>query len=323
MRRLWGWLIGMLMLGTALAQTVTPARYLLEGAGTGAGTRDAWQLELALDAEGGAQALILAPPARLEGGATPTGNLHLRGRGFALQGRPPEPFAEPAGAPFALTTPDGEVVNLRITASYAAQRLVQGPFIAVGSEAPFFLGAPWRELNAQLTGFVHAPAAAAARDAQALAATGDLTYPYTYEGLLTPTLVRPDLLSLLETRSSYAGGAHPNTTYRSLNFWRRGSEVRRLELAALFREGVSYRQVLLAEVTRTLRARGAAWIVDGSVRLRERDLSVFTLSARGLTFAFAPYAVGPYAQGAFFVTVPYARVRGLLEPAFSLAGELP
>lgn len=162
---------------------------------------------------------------------------------------------------------------------------------------------------------MRAPAEAAARDAQALAATGDLTYPYTYEGLLTPTLVRANLLSLLETRSSYAGGAHPNTTYRSLTFRRRGAEVRRLELAELFREGVPYRQRLLAEVTRALRARGAAWIVDGSMQLRERGLSVFTLSARGLTFTFAPYAVGTYAQGAFFVTVPYARVRALLEPA--------
>lgn len=148
MGRLWSWLMGMLMLGTALAQTVTPARYLLEGASTGAGTRDAWQLELALDAEGGARARILAPPARLEGGVTPTGDLHLRGRGFALLGQPPEPFAERAGTPFALTTPDGEVVELTITASYAVRRLVQGPFIAVGSEAPFFLSVPWREPNA-------------------------------------------------------------------------------------------------------------------------------------------------------------------------------
>jgi hypothetical protein len=33
-------------------------------------------------------------------------------------------------------------------------------------------------------------------------------------------------------------------------------------------------------------------------------LATFTLAPDGLTFAFAPYQVGYYAQGSFFVTVP-------------------
>ncbi len=33
-------------------------------------------------------------------------------------------------------------------------------------------------------------------------------------------------------------------------------------------------------------------------------------------FVFAPYAVGSYAQGAFFVTLPYNALTNLLKPAF-------
>lgn len=94
-----------------------------------------------------------------------------------------------------------------------------------------------------------------------LAITGDLTYPLPMRAYSRPSSCAPTSSAC----SSYVGGAHPNTGYRSLNFWRRGTEV----------------------------------------------------TQRGLTFVFAPYAVGPYAQGAFFVTVPFARVQSLLNPAFS------
>ena len=37
-----------------------------------------------------------------------------------------------------------------------------------------------------------------------------------------------------------------------------------------------------------------------------------------MTFGFEPYAVGPYAQGTFFVTVPF----GVLEPVIDPVGPL-
>lgn len=161
---------------------------------------------------------------------------------------------------------------------------------------------------------MRAPAARFTQDAQELAARGELDYPYTYEGRLTLTRLTPSVLCLLETRYIYTGGAHPNTDYRSLTFRRVGEHAVRVTLPNLFRDGAPYRRVLLSEVTRKLRARRAAWIVDGSVTLKERDLGVFTLTTRGLEFVFAPYAVGPYAQGA--VTVPYDALTKLLKPAF-------
>jgi len=42
-----------------------------------------------------------------------------------------------------------------------------------------------------------------------------------------------------------------------------------------------------------------------------QDLSSFTLSADGLTFYFAPYAMGPYVQGSFEAKLPYEVLLGL------------
>lgn len=67
-----------------------------------------------------------------------------------MQGRLPDPFAEPAGPPFSLTAPGGEGVGLTIIASYSTRELRQGPFIRISSETPFFLTAPWQGLNARL-----------------------------------------------------------------------------------------------------------------------------------------------------------------------------
>ncbi len=203
---------------------------------------------------------------------------------------------------------------MAVVASYLAQQVTQGPF-EISSETPFFLAAPWRRVNTRLEGFVRAPAARFTQDAQELAARGELDYPYTYEGRLTPTRLTRSVLSLLEARYTYTGGAHPNTDYRSLIFRSVGECAARVTLPSLFRDGAPYRRVLLSEVTRRLRARRAAWLADGTVTLKERDLGVFTLSTRGLEVVFAPYAVGPYAQGTFFVTVPYDALTKLPKPA--------
>ncbi|CAA9579037.1 MAG: Bll3052 protein [uncultured Truepera sp.] len=241
--------------------------------------------------------------------------MRLRGAGLDLRGHLPEAFGRKTQA-FSGTLADGQPFSLAIVASYLTRSVIQGPFLEVSSETPFFLTAPWRRINTRLEGFVRAPAAYFTQDAQELAARGELDDPYTYEGSVTPTRLTRSVLSLLETRYVYTGGAHPNTDYRSLTFRRVGERTVRVTLRNLFRDGTPYRRVLLSEVNCKLRARRAAWIVDGSVTLKERDLNVFTLTSRGLEFVFAPYAVGPYAQGVFFVTVSYDALKNLLKPAF-------
>ncbi len=296
------------ILGFAAAQVV-PARYLLSGTLAG----EQVQLELYLSPTEVTGTLLGTPPRTLKGEQTQTGEIQLEGAGVNLIGRLPEPFTE--RRTFSGKLADGDPFSLALAASYTLRRTTQGPSLATRTETPFWLVAPWGQLNGRLGEFVNAPVVSFVRDAQQVAVNGDLFYPYSYESVLEPTLLTQDTLSLLETSFYYTGGAHPNTSYRSLTFYRTGEgKPVRLGLKDLFLEGAAYRPVLLREITRKLRAHRAAWILDSTVKLTGRDLGVFNLTGRGLTFTFAPYAVGPYAQGKFAVTVPYEKLRGLLKP---------
>ena len=294
------------VLSCAPAQVV-PARYLLSGTLGGKPV----QLELSLSPTQ-TTGTLLGTPARTLKGKRTQNKIRLAGAGLSLTGE--LPGFRTKNQTFSGTLGGGTPFELTLAASYTVRHATQGPFLETRSEAPFWLVLPWQRLNGRLGRFVNAPVTSFIQDAQQLAAAGELTYPYTYESTVKPTLLTGDTLSLLETSFYDTGGAHPNTAYRSLTFYRTGQEVVRLELDDLFRNGAAYQNVLLREVTRKLRARRAAWILDGSVELKAHDLGVFNLTHRGLEFTFAPYAVGPYAQGRFAVTVPYQQLHGLLKP---------
>lgn len=312
--------------GWAQLGDATKTHYLLSGALAG----QAVQLELSLEPSGHAAATFVGTRPPLAGDVAPSGEIRLRGGGLSLRGQLPQQYDDPPEQAFTGTLGSGQAFSLEIIASYLTQRTSLGPFLDVGSETPVFTAAPWRQLNGRLERFVRTPAVNFSRKGRALAAKGQLDYFYSYENRVETTRLTPQLLSLREAQFFYTGGAHPNTTYRSLTFvregQREGARVLRVTLPDMFRDGADYEPVLLSEVTRKLRAREAAWIVDDStvnnstvddsVRLTARDLGVFNLTERGIAFTFAPYAVGAYAQGTFEVTVPFGRLRELLEPAF-------
>ena len=306
---------------TALAQGV-PARYLLAGSLRG----EAVQLELTLPASPTDESSehisgrrLSTPPEPLTGTVAENGDVRVQSAGLGtltLREHLSDPAAQPA---FTGTTGSGDAFSLELIASYTTQRLTQGPFLEASWSVPYFLAPPWRRVNRPLQNAVRVPAATFIGEAQGLLEEGALGFPYAFESELEIVRLTPNVLSLLERRYTYTGGAHPNTGYRSLTYQSQNieGEVRRIGLNDLFRDGAAYRRILLDEVTLKLRARRAAWIEDSSVTLTARDLGVFTLTGRGLEFVFAPYAVGPYAQGAFFVTVPYEQLQGLLKPAFT------
>lgn len=288
---------------------VPEARYLVAGA-LGESAANEVVFDLSVTGESASFGVLGADPVvgRVEGegvlmAVLPEGMLELNLPSFWT----PTPEVFPG-------TLDGLPVRLEKRAEYAFELVRQGAYTEVAASYPVF-GAPWRGVNGRVQASVKVPMMRALEKARALSRRGQLGYPWTLEETLEPTYYSPRVLSLLGTGSVYTGGAHPNTFYRALTFERvAGVGVRELALRDLFR--AAYADTLLTEVDRKLRAWGAAWIVDGSVVLQEADLNVFTLTRRGLRFAFAPYAVGPYAQGAFFVTVPYELLSDALHPRF-------
>ncbi|MEW6145144.1 MAG: DUF3298 and DUF4163 domain-containing protein [Thermodesulfobacteriota bacterium] len=131
-------------------------------------------------------------------------------------------------------------------------------------------------------------------------------YSYTIE------YYSPELISLSGEVFSYTGGAHGNTFYMSSNYWIKDGKALLVGLPDLFTPKSDYMKVLSDYCIRDLRRQQAGWVLNGELKeLKADDLSAFVISPRGITFAFAPYAVGPYVEGSYFVTVGYGEIKGV------------
>ncbi len=136
----------------------------------------------------------------------------------------------------------------------------------------------------------------------------------------------PRLVSLKQTWYENTGGAHPNHGYGAL-LWDTGSK-RPVRPEDLFLSGsdAAIDKALCDGLAAAKAKKGAgdwdrqAWPCP-KWREAEFVLAPSTQAGRfgGLTFLFDPYEVGPYAEGEYEVTLPWALFRGVLAPAW--AGE--
>lgn len=142
----------------------------------------------------------------------------------------------------------------------------------------------------------------------------------------------PRLFSLAETNVSFTGGAHPNTSFAAV-LWDKTTD-RRIEPLALFRQGADLTaldQALCDAVNAAQQSPARApfnedFTPRSGSRCPRAIETPFVLEpsqtpgrAGGLVFYFAPFTLGPYAEGAYQVVVPQSAFRGLLSPTY--AGE--
>ena len=144
------------------------------------------------------------------------------------------------------------------------------------------------------------------------AAEGILGWAWEQQEYVTLEGLAGSYLSMLNTIYSYTGGAHPNTFFESYLYEVRPSGVTALSVDDLFRADSNWLGRLTPLILADLESQDAAWVTQGQVvELTRQDLATFTLGPTGLTFHFSPYAMGPYVQGSFTVTVDYGQLVGL------------
>lgn len=120
--------------------------------------------------------------------------------------------------------------------------------------------------------------------------------------------------SILFFTYTYAGGAHGMTTYDCLNVDLSGETPKSLGLTDLLVSPESGLAKLAELCLADLKKQEASWVVDGTLTsLGKEELAVFTISPRGLTFYFEPYAVGSYAEGPYEVTLGFDAVSDVLK----------
>ncbi|MGO4154698.1 RsiV family protein [Cupriavidus sp. YAF13] len=136
-------------------------------------------------------------------------------------------------------------------------------------------------------------------------------------------------VSLLRTTWRYSGGAHGSLDFVSGTWRRRGPAgamasaptappvYRRVGLADLLQPGEACLQKLNDELQAALKRQGAAEPARGALDAQALQESrvPFTLYRGGVVLHYAPYAVGPFAQGAYQAAVPFARLGSCARPA--------
>ena len=136
------------------------------------------------------------------------------------------------------------------------------------------------------------------------------------------------LFSAMRTDFDYSGGAHPNTVATAL-LWDK-TEKRRITPTDLFAKGAdtaALERSLCAAVNTAKKARPGAQPISTKAdtwscpKLKDVALVLAPGStankAAGLTFLLDAYAVGPYAEGPYYITLPASAFQTLLAPAYA------
>ncbi|HWE46949.1 MAG TPA: DUF4163 domain-containing protein [Caulobacteraceae bacterium] len=163
----------------------------------------------------------------------------------------------------------------------------------------------------------------------------DIGVPYEHDLVWTVAAQTDKLTSLESDTYEFSGGAHGNTALQSL-LWDRSLKAQ-IKPMALFKSGADHarldgllcRAIMTAKKAREQDGFNAS---DSMWPCPKWAQSVFVLApsdqagkAGGVTFLFSPYAIGPYSDGVYEITIPQQAFHNALAPAYAdeFAGKPP
>lgn len=152
-------------------------------------------------------------------------------------------------------------------------------------------------------------------DAKGLPSDSSASGRLFFESKATVSTALHDLVSVFMQPEFYTGGAHGYRSFHVYNFGLVEWKPKRLKLQDLFRPNTDSRKVMSDLVIPKLKAMGASSVVDGAyTKLSKEHAEMFVVTPNGVTFLFAPYEVGSYAEGAYIVKVPYSEFKDRCDP---------
>lgn len=114
------------------------------------------------------------------------------------------------------------------------------------------------------------------------------------------------LVSLSSFVYEYTGGAHPNSDSPAYTWVVEGDTLREAKITDFLAKGEESLAVVNAMIIADLKKQEAAYAVDGTLKeFTVADFPAFTVSDRGISVYFPPYAAGPYVQGGFEVALSW------------------
>lgn len=215
-------------------------------------------------------------------------------------------------------SPDGEQsvsVDLSKIAEYVTLSERQGVMLESESHYPFFLTGGMGPVNRRLRENVQWRHQEFFGEGQEYAYAGELFNAWWRSERTELHDYADDVVSMFISVRAYTGGAHDSLHFLPANYHIVDGEAHELSLADLFLPDAPYQETLSDYLMEELEAREAGWLMMGTLEaLDEEMMRVFTFSPSGLEFAFAPYEVGSWAEGPYFVNVPFEAVAAMIDP---------
>jgi hypothetical protein len=151
-------------------------------------------------------------------------------------------------------------------------------------------------------------------DEEAAEGFGD-RLPYTSESAPFLLYASDTLVSIRHRTYSFTGGAHGSWGYKPVNYaWVHGTMVEiRPEMIVPESQWPVLRKMCIDDI----KTQGAAW--PDEIKLDQKTPPRLNFNAHGLLVAFDPYEASSYADGAYVVSLPYAKVKTLIDTRSPLA----
>lgn len=138
-------------------------------------------------------------------------------------------------------------------------------------------------------------------------------------------LATDDLISVeFDIGSYYQGAAHPNSYTQTVNYDLKNGK--QLKLSDLFQPGSKYLQTLasycIADLKKQSKAKGEelpADMLQSGAAPTTKNYQSWKITRTGVGINFDSYQVGPYAAGPWYVLVPYANLKELINPQGPIA----
>ncbi len=225
---------------------------------------------------------------------------------------------DPAGATAsAAATPMGDPETQRTDEQVRITQ--QGPAFEIDASYPRLGGKRAATAEAVLADVVDDQVDSFRRNYRDLLAAGDGAHqgpPWALEISWDAPYTAPRFWAVPLSMYFYTGGAHGGVQHLPVVIDRRGGQ--QVPPKGLFRPGSAYLQALSDYSYGALAGQeafsgGQEWLREGTAPNAENYQTILPL-ADGLHVIFEQYQVGPYAIGFHEVTVPYAELRGLLNP---------
>ena len=132
----------------------------------------------------------------------------------------------------------------------------------------------------------------------------------------TVTWWSDDAICLLLDTYTYGGGAHSNFRFDTVLLVCEEGAFREVVVDDVFADPADIEATLSPLVVAGLIEQGWTHRMSGRADrvFSAKDILYFTVSAKGLTVYFEPYAIASYAEGAFVVTVPWDALMDVIDP---------